>query len=127
MMMFFILSVVFVLLLWGISWLSALLLLFYVITFIYIIYSLKEGHFECLLSDNGHIEVKQPSCFIGSISSRSFYNEWMMFLCIEENEAFVGNETITKKNKRKRWFVLFSDSLEEGEYRLIARLIMNAR
>ena len=122
----FIISTILLISLWGVAWFSSLFLLGYIATFIYLFFSLKIKPFECLLSDDGLIDVKRPDRFIGSISAHSFYNRWIVFLCVEERDPLLINES-SKHNKPKKWFVVFNDSIKEEDYRLIARLIIGAR
>lgn len=113
-------------LLWGIGWFSAFFLIAYCVSFICFLSSLQCKYFQCLVSDSGFIEIEQPKPFEGNISGRSFYNAWIVFLCVEEHNPLLINEH-AQHNKLSRWFIVFNDSINEQDYRLIARLIVNAR
>lgn len=122
----FIFSLILLILLWGVDWFSGVLLFIYIVLCFFLFYSLKTLPFQCALSDDGQIEIRQPLFFTGKISARSFFNFYCLFLCVEESATFLidGEQ---KHNKPSRWFVVFKDSVDEVEYRLLARLITNAR
>lgn len=120
--MFFLSNAGFLLLMWGVGWFSFLFLMVYLAASIYFVYWLKLLPFACLLSNAGNIEIKQPIQVTGNISSRSFYNGWVVFLCIEITDALLVSSK-QKHNKPRKWFVVFYDSVSEKEYRLLARLI----
>ena len=124
--MVFIITAFLLILLWGVGWFSAFFLMAYSLCFIYFFFSLQFKPFQCLLSDNGSIEIEQPTSFTGNISARSFYNAWIIFLCIEEHDPLLIH-TDTKHIKSRKWFIVFNDSVDEQYYRLIARLIVSAR
>jgi len=124
--MVFIITALLLILLWGIAWFSTLFLIIYSLCFILFFSSLRCKLFECLLSDNGFVEVEQPVSFAGQISARSFYNAWVIFLCIEEHDPLLIQNEFTHK-RSKKWFLIFNDSVDEQSYRLIARLIVSAR
>jgi len=122
----FILSIISLVSLWGVDWFSSLCLFVYILVCTYFLFSLTVLPFEGALSETGLIDVKQPIVFTGQISARSFYNKWVLFLCVEESESLLFDGDL-KHNKPRKWFVVFNDSVKEEEYRLIARLIVNAR
>lgn len=119
---FFLSSAFFLLLLWGVGWFSFLWLIVYLLISIYLVYYLDFLPFSCLLSDTGNIEINKPIQISGNISSRSFYNGWVIFLCIEITEPLLVSSK-EKHNKPKKWFVVLYDSVTEKEYRLLARFI----
>ena len=124
--MFFFLAIAFLfVLLWGIGWVSLLCLLAYLSTAFYIVYSLPFLPFSSRLSESGEIEINQPIKVTGDISARSFYNGWVLLLCVEVNDAlFVSDKhNKHKHNKPRKWFIVFHDSVTDSEYRLLARLI----
>ena len=121
-MMFFLSNGLFLLLLWGVGWFSFLFLILYLATSTYFVCSLKLLPLACLLSDAGGIEIKQPIQIMGNISPRSFYNGWIIFLCVDITDPLlVSNKQ--KHNNLRKWFVVFYDSITEKEYHLFARLI----
>lgn len=121
-----VMSVFLLILMWGVSWLSGILLITYVAAFAYLTYSLEALPFNCCLSESGDIEINEPYSLIGHVSARSFYNGWVLFLCVEVSDKLsIGREE--KHNKPKKWFVVFKDSMTNKEYRLLARLIISAR
>lgn len=83
---------------------------------------LEERPFQCEVSDQGDIELIQPEKLTGLVSRRSFFNSWIMMLCIEvERESFA---LLPEKHKQTRhWFVVFSDNFPEKYYRFLARII----
>ena len=112
-------------LLWGVGWFSAIFLFAYVSASFYLVHSLKPLHFTCSLSETGNIEVDQPLKIIGNINSRSFYNGWILLLCVE-----VADKLLIKgqqHDKPRKWFIVFYDSVTEEEYRLLARIINSTR
>ena len=125
-MLLFFVSFILLLTLWGIGWFSSPFIIIYIVSFIYFTYFLKQLPLQCLLSDNGSIEINSPIFLLGNISSHSFYNDWMLFLCVEEADP-LQIQIAQKHNKPKKWLVVFCDSVTEKEYRLMARLINSAR
>jgi len=116
-------SAIIFLLLWGIGWLSGLLLILYIATSVYFVYSSVQQPFICLLSDGGNIEISEPKHLVGTINRRSFYNKWVLFLCVEQVDSLLIE---VKHDNPKKWFIVFHDSVAEHEYRLLARLINTA-
>ncbi|MEL0629612.1 protein YgfX [Psychromonas aquatilis] len=114
------------LLLWGVSWISGIILVLYLLTSSYLVFSLKTLPFICRFSERADIEVQQPISVNGRISSRSFYNAWVIFLCVEQSNplALVMER---KDNKPNKWFVVFKDSIETKEFYLLARLIKQTK
>jgi len=125
-MLLFFVSFVLLFILWGIGWFSFPFIVIYIVSFIYFTYFLKQLPLQYLLSDNGSIEINSPIFLLGNISSHSFYNNCVLFLCIEEHDP-LQVQTTQKHNKPKKWLVMFCDSVTEKEYRLMARLITSAR
>jgi len=124
--MIFFLTIAFLLmLLWGIGWASFLCLLAYLSAVFYIVYSLPFLPFSSRLSESGAIEINQPINVAGDISARSFYNGWVLFLCVEVNQPLLVNDRHkqSKHNKPRKWFIVFHDSVTDNEYRFLARLI----
>ncbi|WP_413691827.1 protein YgfX [Psychromonas sp. KJ10-2] len=117
------LSAIILYLLWGVGWFSALLLIIYILVSAYFVCSSVQLPFSCLLSDAGHIEISEPKQLIGVIDRRSFYNAWVMFLCVEQVDALLVE---VKHDNPRKWFIVFYDSVTEQEYRLLARLINTA-
>jgi len=110
--------------LWGISWLSSVLLFVYYFVLCGFLRSVQLNTFSCLISKQGNIEIQQPVRLIGKISGRSFYNTKVMMMCVTQyDELLVGEQ----HNKPKKWFVVFNDSVSQQDYRLLARLIVGAR
>ena len=124
--MVFIITTILLILLWGVGWFSTLFLIAYIVCFICFFSSLQSKPFKCYLSDNGSIEIEQPTPTIGKISARSFYNVWVIFLCVEEHDPLLIQDEIKHKKSRK-WFIVFNDNVDEQYYRLIARLVVSAR
>jgi len=124
--MVFTITAILLILLWGVGWFSALFLIAYSVCFIYFFSSLQFKPFQFLLSDNGFIEVEKPTPLTGKISARSFYNAWVIFLCVEEHDPLLIHGGVAH-NQSKKWFFVFNDSVDEQYYRLIARLIVSAR
>lgn len=113
------------LLLWGVSVVSFLCLIAYLCVSSYLAWHLSVPPFHCLLSDEGDIKVGQEKPVIGVISDRSFFNRWVIFLCIDIDPPFVMTPRRQSNNKRQ-WFVVFNSCLAEHEYRLLTRLIGRA-
>jgi len=119
------LSTIILFLLWGVGWFSVIFLIVYMSASFFLVYSLKPLPFTCSLSETGNIEVDQPLQVVGNISSRSFYNGWILFLCVE-----VADKLLIKgqqHDKPRKWFVVFYDNVTEEEYRLLARIINSTR
>lgn len=112
-------------LLWGVGEFSSIVLFAYSLVCFYFVRSLTLYPFSCFLSDNGDIETIKPEQAIGKVSTRSFYNSWFMFLCVDltDNLLVISQQPSKKKQK---WFVIFADSVKKDEYRLFARLISSA-
>lgn len=124
--MIFFLTISFLfILLWGIGWASLLCLLVYLSAAFYIVYTLPFLPFSSRLSESGEIEINQPIKVTGDISARSFYNGWVLLLCVEVNEPLLVSDKHNKfkHNKPRKWFIVFHDSVTDSEYRLLARLI----
>ncbi|TEW53145.1 hypothetical protein E2R68_13585 [Psychromonas sp. RZ22] len=118
----FVVSAILMFLLWGVDWFSFLFLIVYVVAFSSLVYLLKLPLFQCEVSEDGYIEINQLGRFIGQVSTRSFYNAWFIFLCVEMEDKFLIKGT-KKHNTPKKWFVVFYDGIPEKDYRLLARLI----
>lgn len=116
-------SAIILLLLWGIGWLSAIFLLLYIVSSVYFVHSSVQHPFTCLVADGGNIEISKPSRLVGAINKRSFYNDWVIFLCVEQVDALLVE---VKHDNPRKWFIVFYDSVAEEEYRLLARLINTA-
>lgn len=125
-MIFFIISAILLALLWGINWFSSIVLISYISASMYFVCCLQILPFQCLLSECGNIEIYKPDSVMGDISSRSFYNKWILFLCIEITDPLLISSQ-QEQNKPRKWFVLFHDSVQDQEYRLLARLVNSAR
>lgn len=125
-MAFFVIFAILLILLWGVSWLSFSILIIYSLVVFSFVKSLQPIPFHCLVAENGSIEINKPYFLLGEISGRSFYNGWVLFLCVEEKSKLLIN-TEQKHNKSKKWFVVFCDSVSNKEYRLMARLINTGR
>ena len=69
------------------------------------------------------IEVTGDYLLIGEITGSSFYNRWVIFLCLAIDESPVAADS----RQHKKWFIIFSDSVSKAEYCLIARLITSER
>lgn len=124
--MLLLLCAVLLLLLWGGSWFSGIILSLYILAAFYLVFSIRTLPFICYLSDRGHIEVQQPTSLVGHISRHSFYNRWIIFLCVEETNKLLLAEQ-QKDNKPKKWFVILKDSIEQREFYLLARLVNSSR
>jgi len=123
---FFSLCAMVFVLLWGASWLSALLLVLYYGALFGLLRSLQLNTFSCEIGKETHIEVLQPKFLVGHISGRSFYNTMFMMLCVTASDSLhIGQPH--QHNNEKHWFVVFSDSVPQQDYRLLARLIVGAR
>jgi hypothetical protein len=112
-------------LLWGVGEFSSIVLFAYCLVCCYFVYSLTLYPFSCFLSDKGDIETTKPVQIIGKVSTRSFYNNWFMFLCVDLTDNLLVISQPPRKKKQK-WFVIFADSVRKDEYRLFARLISSA-
>lgn len=112
-------------LLWGIGEFSSIILFAYSLACFYFVHSLILYPFSCFVSDNGDIETTKPTQITGKVSTRSFYNNWFIFLCVDlTNNLLVISQQPSKK--KQKWFVIFADSVNKDDYRLIARLISSA-
>jgi len=120
------LSALLLFLLWGVGWFSAVVLIIYISVSFNFIYSSRILLFSCSLSDLGDIEISSPTELVGKINYRSFYNRWIIVLCVEVTDQF-DRLGLATHNKPKKWFVVFFDSLEKTEFHLLARLIHNIR
>lgn len=118
-------SVIILISLWGIGWLSGFFLIIYFTAFSSLVYSLQTIPFYCSVSGTGKIEISEPELLTGIISGRSFYNTWVLFLCVDVTDKLLVNSE-QLHNKPRKWFVVFNDSVAEKEYRLLARLIKSA-
>lgn len=78
------------------------------------------------MAESGDIEVYQPYFVFGQISHRSFYNNFVMLLCVDELDQ-LQLKSEQKHNKSTRWFIVFRDSVAQKEYRSMARLINTSR
>jgi hypothetical protein len=112
-------------LLWGVGWFSVIFLTIYILTSFYLVQSLSLLPFSCSLAETGNIEIKKPTHIAGNIHSRSFYNGWIILLCVEVADKLLVKEL--QHNKPRKWFIVFYDSVTEEEYHLLARLINSAR
>lgn len=119
------LTVILLFLLWGVGWFSVVFLVFYIFTSFSLVRSSSLLPFSCCLSKVGHIEVNKPIHLFGKINSRSFYNGWIILLCIEVEDKLLVKEL--QHNKPQKWFIVFYDSVTREEYHLLARLINSAR
>lgn len=119
------LSALILFLLWGVGWFSVIFLSLYIFTSFYLVQSLSLLPFACSLAETGNIEIKKPIHIDGKIHSRSFYNGWIILLCVEMTDKLLVKER--QHNKPRKWFVVFYDSVTKEEYHLLARLINSAR
>lgn len=119
---FLIVSVLALFSIWPINSLNVVFLIAYILAFIYLIYFSEQKKMHFQLDSSGDIDVYLPEKVCGKINARSFYNRWLMLLCIEIKREW-HLDLGEKHNKQYRWFIVFSDSFKQREYRLIARLI----
>ena len=113
-------SAIILYLLWGVSWVSGGLLILYTVIPVFFVRFSPQIPFACLLSDAGNIEVNKPNPLVGTINKRSFYNSWVIFLCVKQRDVLMVEK---QHDNPRKWFIVFFDSVSEQEYRLLARLI----
>ena len=118
-------SAILLFLLWGVGWFSVVFLIAYILTSFYLVQSSTLLPFSCALSETGNIEINKPMVIAGKINPRSFYNGWIILLCVEATDKLLVKQL--QHNKPRKWFIVFYDSVTEEDYHLLARLINSAR
>lgn len=98
----------------------------YVLSFISFCFAVYAARLESIktisfnINECGEITIHDVVLAVveGKITQRSFYNGLFLFIHIAHKKGL-----IEENNKRSSRLVIFSDALNESDYRLIARLI----
>ena len=114
--------ILFLLLIFNISWLTFPLFVFLLAVAIYGAGKAYRQGYNLKLSESGRVEVISSAngeLISGLVSASSFYNGFFLSLHVENNP----NDFSNRSNSKKLSVVIYRDAVSESEHRLLARLI----